>query len=267
MNAHFKGIYYRTFGNSDHPAVLFLHGFMGSSQDWNEIIAKISGSYFCIALDLPGHGKSNNLNELKNIWTFDDLSVLICNLIVYLSIKNTSLVGYSMGGRIAQYFILKYPDLVNKLILESASPGIRDEKEKAVRFQKDMDTEKRLREGSFKEFLNSWYDQPFFKLAQGHPKYNEMINRRLKNDPRILAKALIAYSAGKQPYLAEKLSHVKIPVQLICGAKDQKYLDIMKELKEKNPVFRFTVLKNCGHNCHFDDSDQFAEHLVEFLSL
>src|SRR5215203_1872242 len=73
-------------GDGLYPTILFLHGFMGSSADWRGAIAALGDRYFCIAVDLPGHGASLGmppdtytiegaartvigiLNELEVVW-------------------------------------------------------------------------------------------------------------------------------------------------------------------------------------------------------
>jgi len=50
--------HYLTAGNPDESIVVFLHGFMGSSNDWKQVISFLKKDFYCIALDLPGHGKT-----------------------------------------------------------------------------------------------------------------------------------------------------------------------------------------------------------------
>ena len=156
---------------------------------------------------------------------------------------------------------------ITKLVLESSSPGIKNEKDKTIRLKKDQELAQSLQNGSLKKILESWYNQSIFHGIKHHPNYNQMITRKLSNDPKLLEKALTAYSVGNQSYLAKKLSALKIPVHLICGEKDLKYLRIMKDLKQENPNFKLTILNHCGHNIHFEKPILFAEHLTEYLSL
>jgi len=267
MAEKYKGIYYQCFGNPGKPAILFLHGFLGDSKDWQEVINIVSKKYFCIVMDLPGHSKSNNPDLLNRVWDFKSLTLRINELLTHLSIDKVILVGYSMGGRIAQHFAVHFSERVVKLILESSSPGIENENEKRERFAKDRQLAKRLENEPLNKFLDFWYDQALFYGIKIHPKYNDMIKRRLVNDPKLLAMALVAFSVANQSYFAEKLSLFKKSLLLVCGEKDSKYLEIMKGLQQRNPHHEFCVMSGCGHNTHFEKPILFAEHLIEFLSL
>ena len=56
-----NGLGRRLSGSPDHPAVLFLHGFMGTSADWKDVVTTVGDRAFCIAPDLPGHGTALGL--------------------------------------------------------------------------------------------------------------------------------------------------------------------------------------------------------------
>ena len=263
----YRGIYYQRFGNPVKPAVLFLHGFLGSQKDWQQVVDIVAKYNFCITLDLPGHGNSSDPDLLKNIWDFKSLAVRINDMLLHLGINKVGLVGYSMGGRIAQYFAVHFPEKLSKLVLESSSPGIKNKNEKIARLQEDKKRAQDLQNKPLSKFLNHWYNLSLFEGIKNHPQYAEMIKQRMLNDPHLLAKALRAFSVANQPYLEEKLSALRIPVFLMCGEKDKKYVDIMKSLKQRNPGFKLSVIDKSGHNIHLEKPILFAEHLVEFLSL
>ena len=263
----FQGINYQCFGDPEKSAVLFFHGFLGDSRDWQQVVDLVSEHSYCITIDLPGHGNSNIPDLLKNLWDFESFSLKIDEFLKNLLIEKINLVGYSMGGRLAQYFAINYPKRVLKLVLESSSPGIKNKKERISRLERDKVFVKRLQDEPLIEILNTWYKQSLFQGIRNHPQYAEMVKKRSKNNPQLMAKALMAFSTGNQPYLAEKISAVGIPVLLLCGEKDSKYLKIMKELKHNNPGYKLNVMDKCGHNTHFEKPILFAEHLLEFLSL
>ena len=52
-------ISFKQFGDPKNPTLLFTHGFMGDADDWDLIISKLTNQYFCISIDLPGHGQSS----------------------------------------------------------------------------------------------------------------------------------------------------------------------------------------------------------------
>lgn len=99
---------------------VFLHGFLGTGEDWVAIMKAISGCGRCISIDLPGHGGT----KIQNHGNKDDaqesgLSVevvadLLCKLFGHITPGKVTLVGYSMGARIALYMALR---LTNKVCL------------------------------------------------------------------------------------------------------------------------------------------------------
>lgn len=93
-------------------AVVFLHGFLGTGEDWIPIMKAISSSTRCIAVDLPGHGGSRFQYHGKNSSQRPDLSIevvtdILCKVLNDLSPGKVTLVGYSMGARISLYTALK----------------------------------------------------------------------------------------------------------------------------------------------------------------
>ena len=118
-------------GDRRFPAVLFLHGFMGSSADWREIMAVIGDQTFRIAVDLPGHGASLGLPP--DTYTIEGATRAVIGTLEELEVVRPVLAGYSMGGRLALYLGLRYPERCAGLFLESASPGLESAGERAAR--------------------------------------------------------------------------------------------------------------------------------------
>ena len=117
--------------------MVFLHGFSGTHKTWAEILAKLGTA--AIAVDLPGHGKStfNNLELEYNIdmWCED-----FSRILDFLDLERVSLCGYSMGGRLAISFAVRYPEKISSLILESASCGISEKENRTKDLGGDADT-------------------------------------------------------------------------------------------------------------------------------
>lgn len=265
--SYFKGIYYKTYGLPGQQPVLFLHGFMGTHEDWLKIIEQISPYYYCIAVDLPGHGNSNDAQLLRDSWDFENLCKKLYDLICSVTEKRITVIGYSMGGRIAQFFSVIYPEKVNKLILESTSPGIESSQDRLKRLKQDEKLAERLQNEALKDFLETWYDQAIFCEIKQHPDYTGMKQRKLLNNQGLLAQVLLQYSIGKQLYLGENIAALQIPMQLMSGALDSKYCGLMADLNSRCLNSRHIILSDCGHNCHFEKPILFAEHITEFLSL
>jgi 2-succinyl-6-hydroxy-2,4-cyclohexadiene-1-carboxylate synthase len=153
-------LHYITYGDNTNPPLLFLHGFMGNTVEWETIVPFLSGNFFCIVMDLPGHGLTVVQNE-------DDYRMEKCaaNLMAFLDTLNIStchLVSYSMGGRLAFYLAIFYPERFDKIIIESASPGLQTEHERRARVKHDRKMARQLEALPLNQFLQTWYGQPIF---------------------------------------------------------------------------------------------------------
>jgi 3-oxoadipate enol-lactonase len=98
------------------PAVVFLHGLGGNRHVFDLQIDALSSHYRCIAWDAPGYGGSPPLED----FTFDNLAICLANLLEKLRIKPHAIVGYSMGGMIAQTWVAR-GGLADKLVLAQTS--------------------------------------------------------------------------------------------------------------------------------------------------
>lgn len=251
-------------GHKGRPVILFLHGFLGNGQEWEEIVSYLAEDYRCLTVDLPGHGKSAGLNRHPD-WGMENTAAALIALLNELAIKKCFVIGYSMGGRLALYLAFHYPRYFTKVILESASPGLITEEERRERIARDEQLAQRLETGDFREFLLEWYRQPLFQTLLQHPQFEGIFRNRLQNDPRALAKSLREMSTGRQPSLWEELSSNKIPLLLIVGGKDAKFRSIAAEMADICPAARVKPIESCGHNVHFENPIEFAKGIKSFL--
>ena len=106
-------IYFKNYGESNNPEILLVHGLMGSSTSFDEIVAYLEKDFYLTVIDLPGHGKSNltidfNIQELTHT----------LNSFIESNFENaTNLVGYSLGGTITNNLLSIKSNKINKVIL------------------------------------------------------------------------------------------------------------------------------------------------------
>lgn len=109
MNILIKGINYHIEIEGKGPPIICLHGFSESQKTWQGI--NIAG-YTLIKIDLVGHGTSDKPKD-KSYYSVEAIANSLNIIIQHLGIKKCGLMGYSMGGRIALYFALKYTPLIS----------------------------------------------------------------------------------------------------------------------------------------------------------
>ena len=125
MNVLGVDLHVRDSGPRDAPAVLLIHGFGSSLHTWEPWAQDLSQQLRVVRLDLPGSGLSSP--DPTGDYTDSRSVALVLALLDQLAIPRTSVVGHSMGGRIAWTLAATHPERVNKLVLVApdgfASPG------------------------------------------------------------------------------------------------------------------------------------------------
>ncbi len=263
MASNFKFSYSDRQDSTARPLIL-LHGFMGRKEDWTEIIDVLKFSRRCIAIDLPGHGDTK-VNAENSLYKIENTADGIIEFADNLGIDTFDLLGYSMGGRLALYIAVHYPQRVNRLILESSSPGLKTHKERENRRNDDQLLCEKIINLEMSDFIGQWYDKPFFRSIKQNDGYEGLKKRRMLNDKTGLVKSLKFMGTGFQPSLWAEWESLGIETLLITGEYDRKYLTISNNMRRSNSNARMKIIAGAGHNSHFERSDIFINHVTEFL--
>jgi 2-succinyl-6-hydroxy-2,4-cyclohexadiene-1-carboxylate synthase len=254
---------YTLSGDTRHPTALFLHGFMGSSEDWRDTITALDGRYRCLAVDLPGHGDSVGLPPKD--YTIEGTTRALIGLLDLLGIERPTVVGYSMGGRLALYLALHHPEHCSGLFLESASPGIEEAAERRARREADEEWARRLQE-DFGMFLADWYRQPLFaSLARHEGLVEAMSEARARSDPAELACSLRGMGTGRGPSLWGELASIRVPTLAVAGELDGKFVEISHCMASISALVRVTVVPGAGHNVRAEVPRMYLGLLETFL--
>ena len=251
-------------GDPQDPPILFLHGFMGSSADWKEVMKSLAHRFYCTAVDLPGHGASLNLPPDDH--TVEGTARKVFDALGELGIKRPKIIGYSMGGRLALYLALRYPTHFSGLFLESASPGLESPEERRARREADEMKAQRLESEDFTEFLEDWYRQPLFaSVTRNEGLLQQTIEARLHNDPAELAKSLRGLGTGRQLSLWGELSRLQVPALAVAGELDEKFVEIGRRMEAESPMIGFAQIPGVGHNVHDESPGPYIGLLKDFL--
>jgi 2-succinyl-6-hydroxy-2,4-cyclohexadiene-1-carboxylate synthase len=255
---------YELTGNSKGPVIVFIHGFLGSRRDWDDIVPYFKDSYHCLLLDLPGHGETKSLKD-EQAYAMEYLALSVIKLLDDLKIKRCYLVGYSMGGRLALYLSIYFFERFYNVVLESASPGLELPEERLERIESDNQWVKMLEQAPIDDFLEKWYQQPFFSTLRKHRAFSQLIKQRKKNNGKALSHVLQAMGCGRQPALWYQLEHMVLPVLMVVGDEDDKYKAIASEMHLHYHRVQSKVVKHCGHNIHFENSIEYSKILLDFI--
>jgi pimeloyl-ACP methyl ester carboxylesterase len=109
-------LYYEIYG-SGNPLVL-LHGGLGEIEMFGPNLSALSKNHKVIAVDLQGHGRTADIDRPLS---YESMADDIAGLLKYLKIDKVDIMGYSLGGEVALQTAIRYPDIINKLILVSTA--------------------------------------------------------------------------------------------------------------------------------------------------
>ena len=127
-------LHVRDSGPRDAPAIILLHGFGSSLQTWEPWAERLSHDYRVVRYDLPGFGLTgpDPTGDYSDRRGLDVLAALMDQL----GIARATVVGNSLGGKLAWNFAVAHPDRVDRLVLVSpdgfASPGFEYDKPPSV---------------------------------------------------------------------------------------------------------------------------------------
>ncbi|MFV0448756.1 MAG: 2-succinyl-6-hydroxy-2,4-cyclohexadiene-1-carboxylate synthase [Vibrio sp.] len=245
--------------NKGEPVLVFLHGLLGSGEDWQPTLEHLPNSNW-ITIDLPGHGESYNQG-------CDDVAHCckqISHTILSLLAPKTPiiLIGYSLGGRIAMLgTVLKQFSNLNLvgLIIEGGNFGLQNEQEKKERWQNDSAWAKRFKTEPIEQVLSDWYQQAVFSSLNDEQRQT-LITKRSANLGEYIAKMLLSTSLAHQPYLLPALQRLALPVHYVCGANDQKF----RQLAEQSGL-TYSQIARAGHNVHQEQPAAFAKTIQRFI--
>ncbi len=263
-----NGARYHVAQVGDGLPLLLLHGFTGSGRSWQPLLGHLSHHFLVITVDLPGHGLSVMPDD-PGRFTIPSIAADIDLLLREIGCTQTAVLGYSMGGRLALYLAAHYPDRFHRVILESASPGLKTQTEREARQAADEKLAARIEALGIRSFVEDWERLPLFSTQRDRlsPEAQHRLRQgRLRNDPAGLAKNLRQMGTGVQPSLWPALGTITQPVLLIAGRDDVKFMHIAEEMASAMPQATMAAVTGAGHTVHLEQPDTYVEWVIGWLS-
>jgi 2-succinyl-6-hydroxy-2,4-cyclohexadiene-1-carboxylate synthase len=248
------------------PALVLLHGFTGSARSMAGVSAALEHEYETLAPDLPGHGRSVGGPGWSG-YRFEDCIDALAATLAAAGHERAHWLGYSMGARLALACALRHPQRVASLVLLAARAGIADPVERDARRAADEALAARLEASGIEQFVDEWLAQPLFAtLRRLGPGFMANERRaRLENDPRALAASLRTLGPAAQPRLFAELSRVEVPVLLVVGALDTRFVAVAHDLARRLPQAEVREIADAGHAAHLEQPVAFVAAVREFL--
>ena len=248
------------------PCLVLIHGFTDNLTMWYNQIPAFSKSHQVLAVDVRGHGETEVTDGPYSMDTFaDDLN----NTLEALKIEEACILGYSMGGRIALAFALKYPEKATGIVFANsgvmgpgAAPPPEQAAEMAERRQQMMDMMASGDVTEIADFMTERSLSPGFrdKAPDIFQKYKEV---KMKNS----AAAYQTIVEGMAAAMADPpdLSLLKCPALVIAGEKDGFMpLDTAHYMERTIKDATLSVFPT-GHAAAIEVPDAFNRAVLQFL--
>jgi pimeloyl-ACP methyl ester carboxylesterase len=218
-------LFYTTKGIGN-PLVL-LHGFLESSKIWEPFIDELSKKRQVICIDLPGHGKSGNLNHVHTMELFADAVLAILK---QLKVKKISLVGHSMGGYVSLAFCEKFPDLMESLVLLNSTPAP-DTEEKKLNRDKAIAVVKKNKKAFVKMAISS------LVTKESNLKFEKEMNKLIKDALNFSEEGIISALKGMKIRINK--------TEVLKAFQGPKYIVASKQ----DPVINYSEIQVVSQKC------------------
>ena len=236
------------------PLVL-VHGFLGSSKMWKLQIDFFKNHFRIITPDLPGFGKSNKAKSHNNI---QSIANLLINCLEEKKIHKFHLLGHSMGGMIVQEMAKKIGDKISKLVCYSTGPR----GEMPGRFETVDESRENLQKSGLESMARNIAKTWFIKGEKA--KYFDVcIETGKQTSMEAVDNSLVAFKNWNG---VDTLKNIKNETLIIWGDQDKSYNFEQVQTLEKNiENSKLIIFKNCAHNVHLEQPDQFNKTIKDFL--
>ena len=246
--------------------LVLLHGFTGSTKTWTHL-ANALPNVHVIAIDCIGHGQTDAPAHLAP-YTMDAQIEALQAIFDQLQLTSFMLLGYSMGGRIALSYTCRYPQRVTQLMLESASPGLMDDGDRQARKKADEALADKIMRNGVPSFVEAWANIPLFATQKSLPfdVQQAIWEERIHQRGIGLANSLRGMGTGVMPPLWDALSQLPLPVTLITGELDHKFVQLNKKMEKSLRNAKHVIIPAVGHAIHVENPIKFATIVKETIS-
>lgn len=241
--------------------LLIIHGFLGMSDNW-----KSFGSHYATAgcqvhlIDLRNHGRSFHSDE----FSYEIMANDILEYCQHYELKNISVIGHSMGGKVAMLFATKYSELVEKLVVADIAPKYYAPHHQdiltglcAVDFSQKPDRKQ------VEDILLSYI--PDFGIRQFLMK-----NLYWKEPGQLAFRFNLPVFIKNTQTIGEALpkeNHFDKPTLFIRGGNSTYVLDAdLPQIEHHFPKYTLETIPNAGHWLHVENQQMFLQKTIHFLN-
>lgn len=251
------GLTIRYAAEGSGPPVVLVHGVGADKESWDAVAPRLASRFTVVRPDLRGHGGSGRIADCS----MDDFVADLDGLADTVGLASFHLVGFSLGGLIAQHYALRRPERIERLVLLSTVAERTDQERERVRERAVV----LARDGIAAVTAaaeDRWFT-PAFKAANP-----ERVAQRLEqlhaNDH---ASYTAAYRVFSEADAGLDIGAIAAPTVVVTGENDQGSSPRMARLlHEKIRASRLVILPELRHSLLVEASDTVADLIEEFLN-
>jgi len=245
----------RTEGNG--PPVCLVHGVGADLSGWDRVAERLSDRFTVVRADLRGHGRSSRIATCRMADFVADLAAVLDAF----GQAKVDLVGFSLGGLIAQWFALEHTGRVDRLVLLS-TVAERSPAERA----RVLERADKVRDEGIASVVSAAEDRwftPAFKAV--NPEKVALRLEQLKaNDHRSYAAAYRVFAEADEGI---DFSRIRQPTLVMTGENDiGSNTRMARRMHEAIAGSRLVILPELRHSVLMEASDLISDHLLEFLN-
>ncbi len=254
-------------GRADRVLVL-LHGFTGDLTTWEPVRSGLRRWGRTLGVDLIGHGRSPVPQQVAD-YSMSACLDQVLRVLDTLGIANAWWLGYSMGGRVALQMAAHHPHRVQGLLLVSTMAGYADPAERSRRIAEDQALAQSIEAGGVPAFVEHWLERPIFSGFKRLPPPQQAALReqRLRNSALGLANSLRGMGAGAMPPVWEQLAPLRVPVLVMAGEEDPKFVDQAARLGALWPHAQRKIFSGAGHAPQVTHPQAFLAEIDQFFAM
>ena len=247
--------HYRVDGAADKPALLFANSLGSDLRIWDDLAARLAGSYHLIRYDLRGHGLSE---APLPPYSTSDLVGDVVAILDRLDIHQAIVCGVSVGGLIAQAVAINYRERVRALVLSDTGAKIAT----AEAWQQRIDKVRDEGVDSLVQMtMERWFSAGFRARCPANVRGYSLMLRQSSADGYIGVCAAL-----RDTDFRAAVGRIKQPILVLCGAEDiATPPELGRELAGLVPGAQFSLIDKAAHLPCIEQPDAVAERMMKFF--
>ena len=233
-----KRIFYTDSGQG--KTVVLLHGFTESLKIWNSFVKALSKQFRVITVDLPGHGKSECINEVH---TMELQAEVVHAVLKRAGIRKAVMIGHSMGGYVTLAFARKYPKKLKGFCIFH-SHCFTDSAEDRKNRNRTIELVRNDKFGFLMNFIPNLFPEEVQK------EFSKKIDDLVKEAEKMPKEGIMAALEGMKIRSDQTslLAATDLPVLFILGLKDSKAPSLkLWEMISLPSHSESLILRDAGH--------------------